>query len=229
MQQPAKIAMATDRKDALRRIAAFSGLPRPVLARLAAFSGVQRVGKGSVLFRQGEPAHYVHGLVEGTVTLCGGSPDGEIVADFMAAGDLILVPPALLRLPYMVTALASSDLVVVMIPAEEFRRLAETEIDLAKALNRLMCGHWRLLLRHLIHAKTHNADTRLKNYLIDLAGKREGAARLVLPGSKKDLAAHLGVTPETLSRSLKRLAGLGVSTKGGEIQIKEMTRLVSES
>ena len=140
-------------------------------------------------------------------------------------GDIILVPPALLGLPYMVTAKAVTDLLVVLIPAEEFRRMAETELALAVALNRLLAGHWRLLLRHLTQTKSRDADTRLVQFLIDGAGVTRGAARFTLPGSKQDLAAHLGMTPATLSRSLKRLSPLGVKTAGSDVQIENIARL----
>jgi CRP/FNR family transcriptional activator FtrB len=147
----------------------------------------------------------------------------------MGAGDLLLVPPALLRAPYMVSAQAASDLLVVMIPAGEFRRLAESEISLSVAVNKLLAKHWRLLLRQVLQTKTHDADTRLKNYLLDLAGDTAGPAHLTLPGTKKDLAAHLGVRSETLSRSLRRLAPLGVRSTAGGVEIDDLARLRSGS
>lgn len=217
--------MAMDKRAALSRIASFSRLPRPLLDKLAEISGLQRIGKGSILFREGERAHFVYALVEGSVSLLNGPRHEEVIADFMESGDVILIPPALLRLPYMVTARAVTDLLVVMIPAEEFIRLAESELALSVTLNHILAGHWRLLLRHLTQTKSRDADTRVIQYLIDSAGISAGAARFTLPGSKRDLAAHLGITPETLSRSLKRLARLGVTSTGSEIHIEDVTRL----
>ncbi|MCP5411413.1 MAG: cyclic nucleotide-binding domain-containing protein [Alphaproteobacteria bacterium] len=217
--------MFIELNQALGKIAAFSKLPAPVLAQLQATAGMQRVSKGSVLFREGERADFVYGLVEGAVALTSGTDHDETVADFMAAGELLLVPPALLRAPYMVSAEATRDLLVIMIPAVEFRRLVEEEISICAAMNHLMARHWRLLLRQVIHAKIHDADTRLKNYLIDQAGKSSGPATVRLPGSKKDLAAHLGVRSETLSRSLKRLAALGVRSIGSDFVIDDLARL----
>lgn len=210
---------------ALGRIDAFSGLSPEVLQQLKSLAGMQRVSKGSVLFREGERADFIYGLVEGALTLTSGPDHDESIAEFMGPGDLVLVPPALLQTAYMVSGHAASDLLIVMISAAEFRRLAETEITLSVALNRLLCIHWRLLLRQVLHTKTHDADTRLKNYLLDLAGKTVGPARVSLPGSKKDLAAHLGVRRETLSRSLKRLATLGVRSDGSEIAIDDLAKL----
>lgn len=217
--------MSLEMGQALAKIVAFSGLPPSVLGRISALAGMQRISKGSILFQEGERADFIYGLVEGAVTLTSGSAENETVAEFMGAGDLLLVPPAILRAPYMVSAQANSDLLVVMIPAAEFRRLAESEISLANAVNRLLSTHWRLLLRQVIHTKTYDADTKLKNYLIDLAGKASGSALISLPGSKKDLAAHLGVRRETLSRSLKRLAPLGVRSNGSDIEIDDLAKL----
>lgn len=214
-----------DKTAVLSRIAPFSQLPRPLLNKLASVSGLQRIGKGSTLFREGERAHFVYALVEGSVSLLNGPRHEEIIADFMEAGDIVLIAPALLRLPYMVTARAVTDLLVIMIPAEEFLRFSQTELALSVALNRVLSGHWRLLLRHLTQTKSRDADRRVIRYLMDSIGVTEGSAQFVLPGSKKDLAAHLGITPETLSRSLKRISRLGVTSVGAEMRIADVSRL----
>ena len=143
----------------------------------------------------------------------------------MDTGDIVLVPPALLGLPYMVTAKAVTDLVAILIPAAEFRYMAETELALSVSLNRLLAAHWRFLLRHLTQTKSRGADMRLARYLMDSVGVIHGAAHFLLPGSKKELAAHLGMTPATLSRSLKRLGRLGVKTKGADLEIEDVARL----
>src|SRR5215469_13939470 len=214
-----------DKLKALIRIPILSGLSRPVLARLAAISGMQRVDKGATLFREGERPQFIYGLVEGTVSLQGGPQGGEIISNFVSAGEVVLVAPTILRLPYMVSAHAVNDLLVVMIPADEFRKLAETELSLSVAINHMLSAHWRLLLRQLTQSRALDARTRLRDYLADHAGNDRGPARITLPGTKRELAAHLGMTPETLSRSLKRLGRLGVRADGIDIQIDDISRL----
>lgn len=217
--------MAMDLARALAEITALAGLPQTLIARLAALSGIQRIGKGSTLFREGERAHFVHALVEGHVSLVSETTQDETILDFIGPGEIILVPPALLELPYMVTAKAMTDLLVVMIPARDFRQMAETELGLAVALNRLQASHWRLLVRQLTQTRSRDADARLIRYLVDNAGVNAGPASFRLPGTKQDLAAHLGITPATLSRSLKRLGELGVTTSGSQILIGDVARL----
>src|SRR5665213_3318823 len=152
--------MSIDKVTALSQVAAFSALPRPLIAKLAGISGLQRVGKGSTLFREGEHAHFVYAIVEGRVSLISGPEREETIADFMEAGDIILIPPALLGLPYMVTAKAVSDVLAVLIPATDFRHLAETELALSVTVSRILASHWRLLVRHLTQTKSRDADSR---------------------------------------------------------------------
>lgn len=214
-----------DKTAALARIAFFSELPRPLLEKLAALSGLQRMDRNTILFRQGEQAQFIYALVEGSVLICNNLRDENAVAEFAGAGDVILLPPALLGQPYMVTAKAGSALLAVLIPADAFIRLARSELALATALNRVLAGHWYLLLRRLVQTRPHGADARVIRYLLDSAGAAQGFACLSLPGSKRDLAAHLGITPETLSRSLKRISRLGVASRGSQIHIADVGRL----
>ncbi|MBI3675478.1 MAG: helix-turn-helix domain-containing protein [Proteobacteria bacterium] len=218
-------AMAMDKKTALMRIDAFAKLPRGVLAQLSEVSGLQHIGRGSTLFRENERAHFVYAIVDGRVSLVTGAEREESIVDFVDDGDIILIPPALLQLPYMATAKATTDVLALLIPAADFRHLAETELPFAVIVTRILAAQWRLLLKNFTQARAGDAEQRLIRYLLERAGTRQGAAKFSLPGSKRELAAHLGMTPETLSRALKRLSVLGVATSGANIEIVSVARL----
>lgn len=214
-----------DKRKALKSIPAFARLSRRVQGRLAAAAGLQRIGKGSTLFREGESAEYVYALVEGHVALVSGSDRAETIADFMTAGELVLVPPALLDLSYMLTGKVTDDVLALLIPAAEFRRLVAEETAFAEAIAKSLAMHWRFLLGQLKQIKMHDAGSRLAYYLLNKAGKGSGSVQIELPGPKRQLAAHLGMSPETLSRALKTLSRLGIGTTGRTITVSSLARL----
>jgi CRP/FNR family transcriptional activator FtrB len=218
-------AMAAEKTIALRRVKAFSALPRALLGKIGEASGIQRLGKGSTLFCEGEKAHYVYVLMEGRVSLTSGLDCERATAGFAVAGEIILVPPVLLDIPYMVTATAVTDLVVMLIPARDLVRLVRAELALSVAVGRVVAEHWHSLILHLLQLRIRDADGRLLQYLLDGAGTNIGTAQFTLPTSKKDLAAYLCITPETLSRSFRRLSRLGVKTLGPQIRIEDVSIL----
>lgn len=78
-------------------------------------------------------------------------------------------------------------------------------------------------------AALHSSDviTRLAEYLLDLPAEfQDGRVSITLPLLKKDVAALLGTTPESLSRALARLVRAGlVRVEGSSVTILDAGRL----
>ena len=219
--------MARDKFEAVDTIGAFAGLPTKLKRQIAGLAGVQGVGKGSTLFREGETAHFVYAILDGHVALVSGDGGSDTIADFMGPGEIVLIPPALLDLPYMASAKATTDVLVLLIPAATFRSLVKTEVAIAEAVAFVLARHWRLLIGQLKQVKTRDAGARLAQFFVDKAETAAGATHITLATSKGQIAAHLGITPETLSRALKRLRHVGVRTQGSRVEIASIEGLTA--
>jgi CRP/FNR family nitrogen fixation transcriptional regulator len=63
---------------------------------------------------------------------------------------------------------------------------------------------------HLLVLGRQSAGERLAAFLLDLAERQGGLEQLELPMSRLDIADYLGLTIETVSRTLTRLKAKGI-------------------
>ncbi len=211
----------------LKKIDLFAPLPEQSLARIAEISGLQRFSNHSYLFREGEEPDFIYCFVEGGVVLVAGADGQEAAIEFFGPGESVLLPAALLGLPYLVSARATSDGQALLIPASKLRQLIDDDVALAAQCARALSRHWRGLVTQIKEIKTHSATERLARFLVSQSGKTKGPATLVLPGMKKEVATRLGIKPETFSRTLKKLRDYGVDTEGDTIRIASLERLAT--
>jgi CRP/FNR family transcriptional activator FtrB len=219
--------VAHPRVPFLKKIALFAPLPEATLQSVAEVAGLQRFSNHSFLFREGEEPDFIHCFIEGGVVLLGGSEGQEAVIEFFGPGESVLLPAALLGLPYLVSARATADGQALLIPAGKLRQLIDQDVALAAQCARVLSRHWRVLITQIKEIKTHGAAERVAQFLMSQTDKTIGSATLVLPGMKKEVATRLGIKPETLSRTLKKLREYGVETTGDSIRIAAVERLAA--
>jgi CRP/FNR family nitrogen fixation transcriptional regulator len=157
----------------------------------------------------GEEGDYIFFVVSGVIRSCKTYEDGArgIVA-FYLPGDLF----GWSDLTSSLSIEAATDAVVLFIKRSRFVSLASEEIRVANFLlvttaNKLARAQEHGLLLH------RSAKCRVAKFLIDL-WKRLGKAKyLDIPMSHQDIADHLGLTIETISRTITDLERSGLITR----------------
>jgi len=86
------LAWAADPEQALRapllaRSPLFAGLPRRLLARLGTRFLEKSYSPGEIVFQEGDPGRALFVVVEGTVEITQGTPQGEFVLRTLGPGD----------------------------------------------------------------------------------------------------------------------------------------------
>lgn len=219
--------MTQTRLDLLKSQSLFSPLSDDTLARVADAAGVQRFSANGFLFREGETPEFIYSVVQGGLLLVAGRGSHEAVVEFVGAGETVLLPDAILGTPYCVSARASTDGQALMIPVARLRQLVDGDAALAAQCARVLARQWRGLIGQVREIKAHGAAERLAQFLLGRAERVSGPASLVLPGMKKEVATRLGIKPETLSRTLRKLRDYGVNTHGDMIRISSLERLAT--
>lgn len=179
-------------------------------AALLRASFTQLLPRGAVLFEQGEAAEFLHMTLEGSIGLQARDERGAATTvEIFGAGELYLVPAALLGLPYLASAVALTEVRVLMIPADAFREVMASSIPLNRATTELLARHWRLMVEQVVDLKLRSAEERLARFIARRVPEQSGAGCAMLPEPRTAIAGRLGMTPETLSRAMATLEKQG--------------------
>ncbi len=174
----------------------------------------QRVVKGAVLFHEGSRLRCLHKVLAGDFKLIRIEEDGyEQVLDFPGQGDLLGLD-ALDTGVHGCTAVALSDASVLLLPAADIEELRlvcpEIDADLAVALGR---SHRRLAELAWMTAPT-GADRRTARFLLHISRRMQARGhsprRMRLPMRRRDIASHLGLAHESVTRALTSMADAGM-------------------
>ena len=171
--------------------------------KLAQIAHRKKVSAGQTIISDEEPVDFFANVISGAIKLTKTLPDGrqQIVG-------LLFAPDFLGRAysknnPY--TAEAATDVEICTFPNAAFERLVGEYPGLQQrlfqhTLDELDAARdWMLLLGR------KGAVERLAIFLLDMEARTQGHGVVDLPMSRIDIADYLGVTFETVSRSLTQL------------------------
>jgi CRP/FNR family transcriptional regulator len=186
----------------------FRGLNKDSLQKVGAMARLARYKKGRTIFRQGDPCPGVFVMGEGLVRIFKTAPSGkEHVLHLVSAGMTFAEVAAIGRFPCPAHAQALQDTVCALLPMQPFLRALESDRDLCLQLMGSMAAWVRQLTGLLEDIVLRDATGRIAQYLLRSDADSGGEPSCFkLPALKKDLASHLNLTSETLSRTFRRLA-----------------------
>jgi CRP/FNR family transcriptional activator FtrB len=188
-------------------------------------SFLQRFPAHVELAREGDPADFLHVVVDGQIEMFSAYRDRETTISVIGPGHSFIVAAVIVDRLYLKSARALVPSRVLLIPAEAVRRAFADDAAFARALALELAGAYRGVVRELKNQKLRSSLERLANWLLshDLETGRTG--RFTLPFDKKVLASRLGMAPEVLSRSIAALIPYGVTVSGPDVQIGDHASL----
>lgn len=197
--------------ELIRRSPFFARAGEAAMGRLLRPGFTQQLPRGAMLFDQHEIPGFLHLLLAGSVGLQARDESGAAtIVEIFGPGELFLAPAAILDLPYLASALALTEVRVLMVPADAFRAAMAEEPALARATIELLARHWRLMVDQVVDLKLRPAERRVARFLARRVPEEQGAGTAELPEPRAAIAARLGMTPETLSRALASLEAQGL-------------------
>ena len=195
------------------------------LAVLDRVGRVVSLRRNQALFGEGDPAQYFYKVLTGAVRSCRLLADGRRhIAEFLFPGDFIGFEA---MGAYRSTVEAVSDTTLMRYSRSAIDWSVERQPQLGKSLLRIICGELYAAQAQQLLLGRKNAVERLASFLLAMAERSGEADRVSLPMTRGDIADHLGLSTETVSRVFSQFKSRGVIrvSGGSEVVLKDRDAL----
>ncbi len=194
---------------------------------LAGMAHVRHFRKSERIFTQGDESPGLYCVSEGLVRVYKLAPTGkDHVLHFAEPGSTFGEVAAIVGMPAPAHADAVKETVCAVLPASRFRHALEENHQLSLQLLTGMATWVKQLVGLLEDVVLRDASGRVARHLLE-ASAAAPSDFFQLRVLKRDLASHLNLTSETLSRTLRRLADIGLieTAEGQQIRVIDRQRL----
>lgn len=155
------------------------------------------------IFGESEPAEYVYRLIKGAVRTYKVLQDGRRqVSAFILPGDIFGLEA---DAEHRFTAEAIVDSIVLVVKRSTILSLAARDADFGRKL-------WTATAKELAHVQDQmmtlgrkTAQERVAGFLLEMADRSSQRDMVELPMSRQDIADYLGLTIETVSRTITQI------------------------
>jgi CRP/FNR family transcriptional regulator len=204
---------AASRREVLRRVPYFAGLPEDLLGELALAAAERRAARGQIVFVEGEPCAGLHIVAQGEVRIYKLSPQGrEQVLQQIGPGETFNEVAVWDGGANPASAMAATDAVILVLQRDAVHRLALTRPELAWALLESIARRTRHLVFVVEDLALRSVKARVARLLLAQAARasKPGELRRDQMITQAEMAARLGTVREMIGRALRDLADDGL-------------------
>ncbi len=215
---------------AIRRRGFLSRLRPAALADIQCVMERTTVSEGATISQRGEVPTGVYAIQDGLVKLVGPGPRRHPrIVDLLGSGDLVGLAGAFgRRSPF--DAVAVTEVIACYAPLDAFVRLLESSAAVGMGLADHLSSVVDRGADRLRAMGTNTALERVASLIVDGGLPQLGSERVLLPLSRREVGALLGITPESVARALTRLSNEGlIRVVGREIVILEPSGLIARA
>lgn len=211
----------------IRQFALFSQVSEADASLLDATTRTLHMEAGATVFDQGDRVRAIYLVRSGMVKIYRLSPAGqEQVLAVMGRGQ-VFAEAALFMKGYPASAQCIEDTELLAVERDALLRQLAHDPELALRMLAGMSTKLRQLVSMVDDLTLQDARGRICRYLLGLSADGEGNIRL--PVTQTLLARLLGLTGETLSRTLKTLKDEGILETGGRRELRVLRREALEA
>jgi len=177
--------------------------PSTALSGTIELMGVQMsFARNAEIYGENEPADYLYKVVIGTVRTYKVLEDGRRqIGAFHLPGDIFGLETGD---EHTFSAEAITDCKIIVIKRGAVEALAAKDNEVARQMWALTAHELQRVQEHIL-VLIRSARERVASFLLEMAKRAPAGAAVELPMSRQDIADYLGLTIETVSRTLTQL------------------------
>ena len=184
------------------------GLAQNTTQRIVSVSTLQCAKAGETLFTEGDDADGISEVVSGMLRLYKLLPDGRRqITGFLSAGQILALAP---RGIHGYSAEAINDVTLCRYPRVGLDRLIDDVPALARRLLAVASHELCTAQDQMLLLGRKAAAEKVASFLLLMADQQGKGDEISVPMSRGDIADYLGLTTETVSRTLTKLKTMGL-------------------
>ncbi len=213
-------------REVLKRVPYFAALQAGEFERLAAGCELLLLPRDARAFTEGEPAAGIVVIVSGRIRVVRTAADGrEQVLHEDGAGTTLADIPVFDGQGCLGTAIAVEDAELVFVPRGLLLETLDRNPSAARAVIRILAARTRRFASTIEDLSLRAVVERLAAFLLR-EHERGDSGTVQLPGTREQLAAHLGTVREEASRALSQLKRAGlIDVRGRTVRVLDAARL----
>lgn len=216
--------------EVISRIPLLSALGKDRLNKLMETCRVDSLARGEFLFRAGDVAKYFYILLSGHLRLVKTSSQGEeTVMHFLTEAGSFAEAVSFAGRTYPVECQVAENCEIIGIPREAYLGILRSAPDVVGDVLASLLRWERFFLEEIYKLRHTRPIQRIAAFLIDFEDRNstliDGTSGNSFP-EKRQIASRIGITPETFSRSLRKLEAAGAISAGPKLQILDRTALM---
>ena len=197
------VRTATQGAKAARQFPIWNGEGNPIAGSIEFMGARMSYAPNVEIYGEGEPAEYLYKMISGAVRICKLLDDGRRqVTAFHLPGEIFGLE---LGQKHRFSAEAISASSILIPKRSAILALAGRDGDVARQLWTLTADALQRVQDHTLVLGCMNAKERVATFLLQMAKRTSGDNELELPMSRQDIADYLGLTIETVSRTMTQL------------------------
>lgn len=209
----------------IRHLPLFSEMLQGNFEQLMQGAYAQNFPAGVELVRQGDPADFLHVVVEGAVELFAEWGGQSATMTVVRPVGTFILAACIKDAPYLMSARTLLKSRIILIPASDLRAVFRRDPEFAVSTITELAGCYRAVVRHAKGLKLRNSRERVAAFVLKELRKVAPRLSFSLTLEKRVLASYLGMTPENLSRTLRALEAEGLSVAGSLVTVTDYDRL----